>query len=411
MTRERRGRPLGGMMTDQLILANDNKIIFLILDGLGDIPDPAHSHRTPLEAAMKPNIDRLAIERGVLGRTIPVGIGITPGSGPGHLSLFGYDPLTYEIGRGILEVLGLNMDIQAGDVTARGNFCTLRDGIVADRRAGRIETALGEELCARISKAVSEVDGVRVTIKPGVSHRFGIVFHGEGLSDELEDADPHKDGRPLVLVAPKAAAAEKTASVINGFMKKAMEVLKAERVANGVLLRGFSKRPDIPLFPEKYRMDSLAITTYPMYRGIAKLIGMKVEKEPRDYGEMVSILRDHYDKYQFFFMHIKETDVAGEDGNFKGKVEAIEGVDKIVSDIYALGPKVLVITGDHSTPCALKGHSWHPVPLLIIADTGERDGIPFHEKNCVRGSLGTIYGKELMTLALAYGLKLDKFGA
>jgi 2,3-bisphosphoglycerate-independent phosphoglycerate mutase len=178
-----------------------------------------------------------------------------------------------------------------------------------------------------------------------------------------------------------------------------------------VLLRGFSKRPDIPLFPDRYKMDALAITTYPMYRGIAKLLGMKAEREPADHSEMVSILREHYDRYQFFFMHVKETDVAGEDGNFEEKVKAIELVDKIVSDIYELKPRVLVITGDHSTPCALKGHSWHPVPLLIIADTGERDGVAFHEKNCVRGSMGTIYGKELMTLALAYASKLDKFGA
>ncbi len=211
--------------------------------------------------------------------------------------------------------------------------------------------------------------------------------------------------------AAKNSSAEKTASVINAFMKAAMEVLKGEEVANGVLLRGFSKRPDIPLFPEKYRMDAFAIATYPMYRGIAKLLGMKVEKEPANYGDMVSILREHYDKYQFFFMHIKETDVAGEDGNFEAKKKAIEAVDAIIQDIYRLKPKVLVVTGDHSTPCALKGHGWHPVPLLIVADTGETDGLPFHEKNCLRGSVGTMYAKELMTLALAYGLKLDKFGA
>jgi 2,3-bisphosphoglycerate-independent phosphoglycerate mutase len=398
-------------MIDDLILSTDSKIIFLVLDGLGDIPNPEHSHLTPLEAANKPNIDRLAIEKGVLGRTIPVGIGITPGSGPGHLSLFGYDPLQFEIGRGILEVLGLNMDIGGGDVTARGNFCSMQDGIVTDRRAGRIETALGEQLSARLLKAIPSVDGVKVTIKPGVSHRFGIVFSGEGLSDELEDADPHKDNKPFVPVVPKNAGAERTAAVINAFLEKAKEVLKDEQKANGVLLRGFSKRPDIPLFPDRYKMDALAITTYPMYRGIAKLLGMKAEREPADHSEMVSILREHYDRYQFFFMHVKETDVAGEDGNFEEKVKAIELVDKIVSDIYELKPRVLVITGDHSTPCALKGHSWHTVPLLIIADTGERDGVAFHEKNCVRGSVGTIYGKELMTLALAYASKLDKFGA
>ena len=398
-------------MIDDLILTNDNKIIFLIFDGLGDIPNPGHALQTPLEAAKKPNLDLLAMEKGVLGRTIPVGIGITPGSGPGHLSMFGYDPVKYEIGRGILEVLGLDMDIGPGDVTARGNFCTISGDTVTDRRAGRIDTAIGEALCSRLGVAIPEVNGIKVTIKPGVSHRFGIVFSGPGLSDELEDADPHKENRPLVPARPKTNAADRTASVINDFMKKAREVLEGEKAANGVLLRGFSKRPDLPLFPERYHMEALAIATYPMYRGIAKVLGMKVEREPRDYKDMVSILKEHYDKYQFFFMHIKETDVAGEDGNFDAKKEAIEAADAIVQDIYSLKPKVLVVTGDHSTPCAFKGHGWHPVPLLIVTDTGETDGLPFHEKNCLRGSLGTLYAKELMTLALAYGSKLDKFGA
>lgn len=398
-------------MRDHLIVKNDAKIIFLVLDGLGDIPDPRYSHMTPLEAAQKPNLDLLAMERGVLGRTVPVGIGITPGSGPGHLGIFGYDPGQYEIGRGILEVLGLNMDIGPGDVTARGNFCTVRDGTIVDRRAGRIDTSLGEQLCARLSQEISSVDGVKVTIKPGISHRFGIVFSGEGLSDQMEDADPHKDNRPITPVTAKEAGAEKTAAAINAFMSRVREALKDQPAANSILLRGFSKRPDIPLFPERYQMDALAITTYPMYRGIAKLLGMKVEKEPQDHAEMVAILRDHYEKYQFFFVHIKETDVAGEDGNFPEKVKAIETVDRIVSDLRALNPKVLVVTGDHSTPCALKGHSWHPVPLLVANDIGETDGIAFFEKNCVRGSIGTIPARELMTLAMAYGSKLDKFGA
>jgi 2,3-bisphosphoglycerate-independent phosphoglycerate mutase len=399
------------MMIDDLILTNDNKVILLVLDGLGDIPDPAHGHQTPLEAAKKPNMDSLAMERGVLGRTIPVDIGITPGSGPGHLGLFGYDPVRYEIGRGILEVLGLDMNIGPGDVTARGNFCTLQGDMVTDRRAGRIDTSVGEALCGRLSAAISEVDGVKVTIKPGVSHRFGIVFSGEDLSDELEDADPHKENRPFVQAVAKGPTAAKTAAVINDFMKAAREVLKGEISANGVLLRGFSKRPDIPLFPEKYKMDALAIATYPMYRGIAKLLGMKVERESRDYADMVTILREHYDKYQFFFMHIKETDVAGEDGDFDAKRKAIEAADTIIQDIYSLKPKSLIITGDHSTPCAFKGHSWHPVPLLIVTDTGETDRLPFCERNCLRGSVGTLYAKELMNLVMSYGLKLDKFGA
>lgn len=398
-------------VVDSLVLGNDNKIIFLVLDGLGDIPNPRYGYRTPLEAAKKPNMDQLAIERGVLGRIVPVGTGITPGSGPGHLSLFGYDPVEYEIGRGILEVLGLDMDIREGDVTARGNFATVGNGIVTDRRAGRIATALGEQLCARLSQAIPAVDGVKVIIKPGVSHRFGIVFRGEGLSDELEDADPHKDNKPLIPVVAKTKAAERTAAVINTFMEKARDVLKDEAIANGTLLRGFSKSPDIPLFPDRYKMAALAIAAYPMYRGIARVLGMKVENEPGSYDEMVTILKKHYGAYQFFFMHIKETDVAGEDGNFEAKVKAIEAVDRIIPGIMETKPRVLVVTGDHSTPCALAGHSWHPVPLLLVGQTGERDGTAFHEKNCVNGSIGTIPSKELMTLALAYGSKLDKFGA
>ena len=158
-------------------------------------------------------------------------------------------------------------------------------------------------------------------------------------------------------------------------------------------------------------MKALAIATYPMYRGIAKVLGMDVKDETKDYQGMVKALRDNYDSYQFFFLHIKETDLAGEDGNFSEKVVAIENVDPIVPDIYSLNPHVLVITGDHSTPCPMKGHSWHPVPLLLVTKTGERDGMAFHEKNCVTGSIGTIYSKQLMALALAHGLRLDKYGA
>lgn len=399
------------MLEEELVLRNDNRIIFLVLDGLGDIPDPAHSYLTPLEVAKKPNMDALSVGSGVLGRIMPVGIGITPGSGPGHLSLFGYDPVQSEIGRGILEVLGLNMDLQEGDLAARGNFCTLSGEKVIDRRAGRIETSETVRLCAMIRQAVPAVDGVEIVIEPGKSHRFAIIFRGAGLSDALDDADPHKDGKAYVYARAKKPEAERTASVINLFIKRVTEILKDEPVANGVLLRGFSGRPDITSFSTKYAMDALAIATYPMYRGIAKVLGMKVEREAGDYREMTEVLREHFDRYQFFFMHIKETDLAGEDGNFEAKVKAIEEVDRIIPAIYATGPQVLVVTGDHSTPCAMKGHSWHPVPLLLVTRTGERDGLAFHERNCLQGSIGTIYSKELMTLALAHGLRLDKYGA
>jgi len=398
-------------MINDLLLRNNNKIIFLILDGLGDIPNPQFSYLTPLEKAEKPNIDKLALERGVLGRIIPVDVGVTPGSGPGHLSLFGYDPAIYEIGRGVLEVLGLNMDLKDGDLAARANFCTVSNGIVVDRRAGRIETKETERLCALISKAIPEIEGVKINIKPGKSHRFAIIFRGRQMSDKLTDADPHKDNKPVAYSSPKTAEAEFSSNIINTFIKKVQELLKDEKIANGVLLRGFSVKPDIPPFAVRYNMNALAIATYPMYRGIAKVLGMDVKEEPKDYDEMVRILKDNYNDYQFFFMHIKETDTAGEDGNFPAKVDAIEKADRIVSAIYDMKPQVLVITGDHSTPCPLKGHSWHPVPLMVVTQTGERDGMAFHEKNCLSGSIGTIYSKQLMSLALAHGFRLDKYGA
>jgi 2,3-bisphosphoglycerate-independent phosphoglycerate mutase len=400
-------------MLNDLILSTESRIVFLVLDGVGDIPNPGHNFLTPLEAAKKPNMDLLAMEKGVLGRIVPVDIGVTPGSGPGHLSLFGYDPIQYAIGRGILEVLGLNMDLQANDLAARGNFCTVRDGLVVDRRAGRIATSETERLIAKIASAVPEVEGYEIVLAPGISHRFAVIFRGQGLSDELDDADPHKDDEPPAPAKAKTAQADKTASAVNAFIERVGEVLKDEPVANGILLRGFSLRPDIPQFSERYAMDALAIATYPMYRGIAKVLGMKVLHEPQDYDDAVATLKNNFNQFKFFFVHIKETDTAGEDGNFSAKVEAIEAVDRIIPEIAALQPDVLVITGDHSTPCPLKGHSWHPVPLLLVSNThtAGRDGLAFHEKNCMKGSIGTIYSKELMALALACSLKLDKYGA
>ena len=398
-------------MMDDLLLSNDNKIIFIVLDGLGDIPNPSFGLQTPLEAAKKPHLDRLATKSGVLGRIIPVDTGVTPGSGPGHLSLFGYDPVVYEIGRGVLEVLGLNMDLRDGDLAARANFCTVRDGLVVDRRAGRIPTEETERLCAMISDNVKEIEGAQVIIKPGKSHRFAVIFRGAGLNDGLTDADPHKENKPFVYTAAKIKEAEASARVVNGFIKKVTDLLKDEPVANSALLRGFSQKPDIRPFTGKYRMKALAIATYPMYRGIAKVLGMDVVAEPVDYEDSMRILKDNYNNYQFFFFHIKETDLAGEDGNFEEKTKAIENADRIINDIYSLNPQALIVTGDHSTPCSLKGHSWHPVPLLIVTKTGETDGLVFHEKNCIQGSVGTIYSKELMSLALAHGTRLDKYGA
>ncbi len=398
-------------MIDDLLLQNDNKIIFLILDGLGDIPNPAFASQTPLEAAQKPNIDRLARSGSILGRIIPVEIGVTPGSGPGHLSLFGYDPVASEIGRGVLEVLGLDMDLQDGDLASRANFCTVKEGIVTDRRAGRIATEETERLCALISTSIPEVNGVQVIVKPGKSHRFALIFRGKGLSEEITDADPHKDNKPFVYTKAKSANGTFASQVVNTFMERVLDLLKGEKMANGALLRGFSQKPDITPFSQKYGVKALAIATYPMYRGIAKVLGMDIKGVPKDYSESLKILKENYNDYQFFFFHVKETDLAGEDGNFPEKVQAIEMVDNMFSEIAGLNPRVLVITGDHSTPCPLKGHGWQPVPLMLVTQTGETDNLSFHEKHCLQGSIGTIYSKQLMALALAHASKLDKYGA
>lgn len=398
-------------MIEDVILKNEKKIVFLVLDGVGDIPDKRFSGKTPLEAAKKPNIDSLSIECGVIGRIIPVEVGITPGSGPGHLGLFGYDPHKYTIGRGVLEALGLDMELEDGDLAVRANFCTKRDNVVIDRRAGRIRSEETERICKNISENIKEVRGVKVILKPGKSHRFVVVFRGKGLSDKLTDGDPHKDGLPYVYPQAKEEEAVYTASIVREFLSEAQKLISSEEVANGILLRGFSMKPALPSFKDRYGMEACAIASFPMYRGISRILGMNVAKSPLSYEDIIEIMKSCFHDYHFFFLHIKETDIAGEDGNFEEKINVIEKIDKLIPEIWGLGPDVLVITGDHSTPCLMRSHSWHPVPVLIVNRLGETDGLPFHEKNCIKGSVGTIYSKQLINLALALSSKLDKFGA
>lgn len=396
---------------DSLVIENSQKIVFLILDGLGDVPHKDFGYKTPLEAAKKPSIDEISRRYGILGRGIPVDVGITPGSGPGHLSLFGYDPIAYDIGRGVLEVLGMDMELNEGDVAARGNFCTVKNKIVLDRRAGRLETEETERLISIISNNIKTIDGVEIILRPGKSHRFALILRGDGLSDKLTDADPHKEGMEYVYPEAREKDAIRTANVLRKFIDSVSDILANEERANGILLRGFSKKPDIPSFTQRYRMRALALASYPMYRGIARLLGMEIREKPETIKESFELLSRYYSEYQFFFLHVKETDIMGEDGNFYGKVKVIEEVDSLIPSLWELGPNVLVITSDHSTPCTIRGHSWHPVPILLASRNGESDNLEFTERNCLRGSIGTIYSKNLMNLVLALGSKLDKFGA
>jgi len=400
-------------MVEDLVKENedDAKLILLVLDGVGDIRHPDFGDVTPLEAATTPNLDGLAA-RSALGRTIPVDYGVTPGSGPAHLGLFGYDPRQVEIGRGVLEALGLDMDLQPGDIAARANVCTIRDGLVVDRRAGRPPTAETARICERLQKELARIDDVEVTIQTGKGHRFALIFRGEGLVGGLNDTDPHLDGRPVHKVVVSAPGQQKTVRIINEFQTRANELLAGNEPANGILMRGFAARPDIRGMDERYGLRPAAVATYPMYRGLAKLAGMELLQTGLSTEEEFQTVADNLPGHDYFFIHVKGTDEAGEDGDFDRKVSVIEEVDDLLPMLLGLEPTALVVTGDHSTPCPMRLHSWHPVPLLLHSQLCGSDGMPrFTEHYCNTGSLGVFRAMHIMPLMLANAGLLDKFGA
>jgi 2,3-bisphosphoglycerate-independent phosphoglycerate mutase len=396
-----------------LIVANTTKIVVLSLDGLGGLPRP-ETGRSELETARLPNLGALAAEA-ACGLVRHVAPGITPGSGPGHLGLFGYDPLRYQVGRGVLEALGIEFDLRAGDVAARGNFCTV-DGMgrITDRRAGRIAT----DVCVRLTERLRGIrlPGVELFVEPVTEHRFVLVLRGRakagGLAGRLSETDPQQLGRPPLHVKPLEPKAKATAQRVNAFVVEARRRLADSAPANMVLLRGFDQLPKLPRFPEIFGLRSAAIAAYPMYRGLAKLVGMEVLKTGGTFAEEVATLREHWDPYDFFFLHYKDTDKAGEDGNFDAKVAALERLDGFVPEIRALKPDVLVVTGDHATPSVLAAHGWQPVPVLLWSRYCGADPVSqFTERACAAGSLGILPAQHLMPLVLANALRLTKFGA
>jgi 2,3-bisphosphoglycerate-independent phosphoglycerate mutase len=391
---------------------NDNKIVLLVMDGLGGLPMQPGGP-TELEAARTPNLDRLAGEA-TLGLSVAVGPGITPGSGPAHLALFGYDPLVYDIGRGVLEALGIGFDLRPEDVAARGNFCTLDDnGLISDRRAGRIKSEAAAALVQRL-RAIRLPD-VQVFVEPVKEHRFALVLRpqtGDSLSPAVADTDPQLVGHAPLPARALQPEAERTAALINQWIAQAREILKDERPANGLTLRGFAKDPGLPKFPEVYKLRAAAIAIYPMYRGVAKLIGMDVLDPGQTLADEVARVREAWERYDFFFVHIKPTDSRGEDGDFAAKVRVIEEVDALIPDLLALGPTVLIVTGDHATPAKLRSHSWHPVPTLLWSPNARPDGAPsFGERTCRTGGLGIFPATDLMPLALGHALRLARYGA
>ncbi|HEY6196394.1 MAG TPA: 2,3-bisphosphoglycerate-independent phosphoglycerate mutase [Candidatus Eisenbacteria bacterium] len=412
-------RPAIETVLESLVLEQTSKIVLLVLDGLGDLPDPAHGGRTPLEAARTPNLDALS-PGSALGRLTPVAPGITPGSGPGHLGLFGYDPLTHLVGRGVLEAIGAGIELAHGDVAARANFCTVAKaaagaGVVTDRRAGRIPTETCVRLVERLRGEIGRIEDVELVLQAGKGHRFVVVLRGPGLGGAVSDADPHREGKPVPAAHPlePGPTHEKTARIVNAFITRAARVLERESPANGLLLRGLSERPRFAGYRERFRLRAAAIAAYPMYRGVASLAGMDLFVPTGDgAAEAVAVAAREWGAHDYLFLHVKGTDMAGEDGDFAGKVRVIEGVDAALPALLALAPDVVCITGDHSTPVPMKGHSWHPVPVLVRSAVCFADGHPrFHEKACRAGSLGDLASKDLIAVLLANAGRLDKYGA
>lgn len=386
-----------------------SKIVLLVADGLGGLPLTPVS-KTELETAHTPHLDALARE-GTCGLSIPVLPGITPGSGPGHLGLFGYDPLQYRIGRGILEALGIHFQVGPKDVAVRGNFCTVdAKGLISDRRAGRPTTERCVSICNKLKQV--RIPGLDVFVEPVREHRFVVVFRGEGLGDAVNDTDPQMVGHAPLTAKGADAASQKTADAVNEFVAQAGRMLKEDAPTNMVTLRGFARYPKIETFEQVYGLKAAAIAVYPMYKGLARLVGMDVVDCGTSLEDQVTTIEKLWKQYDFFFLHYKYTDSTGEDGNFAAKVEMIERFDSAIPRIRALKPDVVIVTGDHSTPSKMKSHSWHPVPTILHSDTCRVDGVTeFGEEQCLRGGLGQFQAMYLMPLAMAHAKRLGKYGA
>jgi 2,3-bisphosphoglycerate-independent phosphoglycerate mutase len=388
---------------------NATKIVLLVADGLGGLP-MTPGGKTELETARTPNLDGL-LREGICGLSIPILPGITPGSGPGHLGLFGYDPLEYRIGRGILEALGINFPVGPRDVAARGNFCTVDEqGRIHDRRAGRPTTERCREMCLKLRQI--RLPGLELFVEPVREHRFVVVFRGDDLADTLNDTDPQATGHKPLSARGEDPASERTAQAVNHFAAEAAQVLRADAPTNMVTLRGFARFPKIAPFKDIYGLRAAALAVYPMYRGLARLVGMDVLDCGATLSDQVETLKKVWGDHDFFFLHYKYTDSTGEDGNFAGKVEVIERFDAEIPRVLGLDPDVLIVTGDHSTPSKLRSHSWHPVPTILWSRNCRPDGVvEFGESFCLRGGLGQLQAKYLMPLAMAHAGRLAKFGA
>lgn len=389
-------------------VSTSSKIVMLVVDGLGGLAHP-DTGLSELETAHLPNLDAMARES-ACGLTTPVVPGVAPGSGPGHLALFGYDPLKHIIGRGALEALGIDVDLQPGDVAARGNFCTVDgSGSLVDRRAGRIPTELSAPLCHRLDRI--EVEGAQLDVFPVQDYRFVLRLRGQGLSEAISETDPQITGVSALEVLPISPEPQKTADMVNSFVSQAKRILAEEERGNMVLLRGWAQLPALPPMGDVYQLDPAGIAAYPMYRGLATVAGMNVIPTGRSFGDEVQTLHQRYQEHDFFFIHYKPADAAGEDGDFDAKVKCLEDLDPFIPQIRELEPDVFMVAGDHSTPAVMAAHSWHPVPFMLNSRLTRGEGIQgFNERACGLGSIGRIPATNVMLLALSHAGKLTKYG-
>ena len=385
-----------------------SKMVLLVADGLGGLAHP-DTGKSELETAHTPNLDALA-QKSACGLTTPVLPGVAPGSGPGHLALFGYDPLKHQIGRGALEALGIEVELAPGDVAARGNFCTVDgDGLLTDRRAGRIPTDLSAPICDRLDRI--EIPGVQVDVFSVQDYRFVLRLRGEGLSELVTETDPQVTGAKALEATALKPEAQTTADIVNEFVNQAAHLISEEDRANMLLLRGFAQMPSLPPMGEVYRLDPAAIAAYPMYRGLATVAGMNVIPTGHTFADEIDTLRANWDKHDFFFIHYKPADAAGEDGDFDAKVKCLEDLDPFIPQILELEPDVLMVAGDHATPAIMAAHSWHPVPFMLHSKLTNGQGVPtFDEKACALGAIGSIPATSVMVLGLSHAGKMTKFG-
>ena len=399
-------------------------VILLIMDGLGDRPNEIFDNKTALQYSYKPNMDFLA-EHGVTGLMSPVSYGIRSGSDTSHLSILGYRPEDYYTGRGPFEAMGLGIDLKPGDIAFRANYASVVNDMVVDRRAGRIRDT--NDLSKKLE---TEINGIKIIMKSGVEHRAALVLRGDNLSDKVSDTDPHGVNSKPLNTSPLDDNAKFTASIINKFLERSRKILNEHKInkdlisngklpANEILLRGAGKVPELPDFNIKYNLRAACISGTPLIRGIAKLAGFDIidvdgmnGRIDTNYKNIINSAMESLNKYNFILINIKGADIGGHDKKPEIKKYAIEETDRALKPFKdVLNNTLIVITGDHSTPCSYGDHSGDPVPILFSTDGIINDDVKKFDELSVSHGYYKIKSNDIMPLILSYSDRSEKYGA